>query len=99
MQKTTVVNVRKEKCDIYIGRLVKNARYNFSHSPFGNPFKPEAHGSVEECLARYKRHVLNDPKLMSLLPSLKGKKLGCWCKPSPCHGDVLVELIEEYCKD
>ena len=24
---------------------------------------------------------------------LDGKKLGCFCKPGPCHGDVLVELV------
>jgi hypothetical protein len=23
---------------------------------------------------------------------LKGKTLGCWCKPEACHGDVLVEF-------
>lgn len=28
---------------------------------------------------------------------LKGKKLGCWCKPEACHGDVLIKLINEYC--
>lgn len=34
-----------------------------------------------------------------LLPTkLKDKVLGCWCKPLSCHGDVLVELIEIYCK-
>ena len=25
---------------------------------------------------------------------LRGKRLGCVCKPKACHGDVLVELIE-----
>jgi hypothetical protein len=29
---------------------------------------------------------------MAALPELRGKKLGCWCKPGPCHGDVLAEL-------
>lgn len=23
---------------------------------------------------------------------LKGKILGCWCAPLPCHGDTLAEL-------
>jgi hypothetical protein len=23
-----------------------------------------------------------------------GKKLGCWCRPKACHGDVLIELAE-----
>lgn len=30
---------------------------------------------------------------MAALPELKGR-LGCWCKPEACHGDVLVELLE-----
>jgi len=30
------------------------------------------------------------------LPELKGKRLGCWCAPLPCHGDILRELCELY---
>ena len=26
---------------------------------------------------------------------LEGKELGCWCKPSPCHGDILIKLFKE----
>ena len=29
---------------------------------------------------------------------MKGKNLGCWCNPEPCHGDVLLELIDLYTK-
>ena len=24
-------------------------------------------------------------------------RLGCWCKPEGCHGDILVELVEKLC--
>ena len=27
------------------------------------------------------------------LHELKGKTLGCFCKPKRCHGDILVELV------
>jgi len=27
---------------------------------------------------------------------MKGKNIGCWCFPEPCHGDVLLELIDNY---
>ncbi len=37
MQETKIVNVKKEKCDIYIGRFIKNAKYDFKQSPFGSP--------------------------------------------------------------
>ncbi|MFP2906201.1 DUF4326 domain-containing protein [Pyxidicoccus sp. 3LFB2] len=25
---------------------------------------------------------------------LRGKRLGCWCKPGPCHADVLAEWVD-----
>ena len=28
------------------------------------------------------------------LDELKGKILGCWCKPNKCHGDVLIKLLK-----
>ena len=36
--------------------------------------------------------------LLKLLVNLRGKVLGCYCKPGPCHGDVLLELLEEVSK-
>ena len=33
---------------------------------------------------------------MHEIPLLAGKTLGCWCKPNPCHGDVLVKLVQEH---
>ena len=24
-------------------------------------------------------------------------RLGCWCKPEGCHGDILMELVEKLC--
>lgn len=38
---------------------------------------------------------------MSNLHKLKGKRLACWCKDKPtkpCHGDILVELVNKYCQ-
>ncbi|AKF84463.1 hypothetical protein MFUL124B02_43060 [Myxococcus fulvus 124B02] len=26
--------------------------------------------------------------------ALRGKRLGCWCKPGPCHADVLVSWLD-----
>ena len=25
---------------------------------------------------------------------LKGKILGCWCKPLPCHGDIIIKITK-----
>lgn len=35
------------------------------------------------------KHLINE------LPELKGKILGCYCHPQPCHGDILVKLINK----
>lgn len=32
-------------------------------------------------------------RLQEDIDELRGKVLGCFCKPHPCHGDVLVELL------
>jgi hypothetical protein len=83
-----VVHCRKEPFDVYIGRP----------SMWGNPFKIGVHGSREEVLKKYEEYVRNEPLLMEALPELRGKVLGCWCHPLPCHGDVLVKLIKEVLK-
>jgi len=36
-----------------------------------------------------------NPELLKELEKLRGKILGCWCKPKACHGDVIIELLDE----
>ena len=48
-----------------------------------------------ELLKLYEKYVRNNPFLMSSLHELKEKELGCWCTPSPCHGDILIKLYLE----
>lgn len=43
---------------------------------------------------QYRDELMGNPKLLAALPELCGKTLVCFCKPLPCHGDVLVDLIE-----
>lgn len=38
---------------------------------------------------------MKNEELLQQLPELKGKTLGCWCKPGKCHGDILLELIKK----
>ena len=33
--------------------------------------------------------------LFAALPELADKRLGCYCHPLPCHGDVLIRLLKE----
>lgn len=80
---TRVVNCRREHYDIYIGRP----------SIWGNPFRVGIHGNRREVIKKYEAYILSRPDLMAKLPELKGKILGCWCKPQACHGDVLARLV------
>lgn len=87
--KTTVVNKkRNEPYDIYIGR----------GSKFGNPFRIGIDGSREEVIKEYKKHLwnmVNSQKItIEEVAELYGKRLGCFCKPKACHGDVLVKAAE-----
>lgn len=81
--RTTVVNCKNEVFDVHIGR----------GSPFGNPFKIGVHGNREEVITKYRNWVLTQPLLLAKMEELRGKRLGCWCKPKACHGDVIVEIL------
>jgi hypothetical protein len=37
---------------------------------------------------------MSQPALIAALGELRGKVLGCWCKPALCHGDVLAEFAD-----
>lgn len=82
---TKVVHCKKERYNVYIGRPSK----------WGNPFSIGKDGTREEVIAKYKIYILQKPALLKDLHELKGKILGCWCKPLECHGDVLIELLGE----
>ena len=91
---TKIINIKsKEAYDIYIGRW--NQLYGLQKSIWANPFKLGKDGTGEEVLKKYREHVLSKPELLKKIPELRGKTLACWCKPGPCHGDVLIELLEE----
>ena len=85
MAPTKVVHWKKEPCDIYIGRP----------GPWGNPFSIGPDGDRAEVseIFRYYRADRQE-HFASLRTELKGKVLGCWCAPKPCHGDVLAEIAD-----
>lgn len=88
-----VVHCKKEPYDIYIGR----------GSPWGNPYTHNPGRTLakylvetrEQAINGYRRWIMEQPELLARLPELKGKTLGCFCAPKHCHGDVLVELVEQ----
>lgn len=74
--------------------------WNLKQSDWANTFKlSDYNNSLEEVLKRYEYWMRNERQdLMERLPELQGKRLGCWCKPNPCHGDVLIRLLAEHNK-
>lgn len=92
--------------NIYIGRsrvvFIDGIRYPFENSIWSNPYKINDTQSREQVLELYyeyiKKKIEKEPTLIDELIKLKGKKLGCWCKPDKCHGDILLDLIKQYDK-
>ena len=78
---------------IYIGRNMEFYVPGAKKSKWHNPFKVKQMG-IDESLNRYEKYI-RESELINELDELRGKVLGCWCKPNKCHGDVLIKLINE----
>ena len=70
-----------------------NAVYIGRPSRYGNPYHIGPDGNRVEVIQKYRDWIEN---MVSSgrrdLSELRGKDLVCWCKPLPCHGDVLVDM-------
>lgn len=88
---TRVVNLRRERYDVYIGRAGKG-----QDGYFGNPFTLQKHGP--EALTLFLRYFLErldrEQEFFDRVSALQGKTLGCFCKPGPCHGDVIAQWLD-----
>lgn len=97
MSTPKVVHCKKEPYDIYVGR----------GSKFGNPYSHKEGTSAkwvvetrEDAIRLYGEWLRAQPELMAAVKKeLKGKTLGCWCKPLACHGDVLLKIANEEDSD
>lgn len=100
-KKTKVVNISKgSSYDIYIGRYHKSDKFELKKSKWCNPYKlSDYNNDRNKVIEMYKEYLVNNKELMKDLGELRGKVLGCWCKgKGPCHGDVLVELLNNQTK-
>lgn len=91
--KTKVVNMNGEYGDDVV-RIDRSTQ-------FGNKFRLKKDGgeySREESIQAYRKWFLNkiksDVNFRKSVEELRGETLGCWCKPQPCHGDVIVEYLD-----
>ncbi len=90
---TTVVNLRREKYDVYIGR----------GSPFGNPFVIGKDGDRDTVIELYRVYfydrIKHDAKFQKQVLDLKDKRIACYCRPLKCHGDIIVEYLNSVNKN
>lgn len=89
---TNVVNLKNSPYDVFIGRPSK----------WGNPFShregTQAEFKVtsrEEAINKYREWIKTQPELIESLHELKGKTLGCYCKPKKCHGDIIASMVNQ----
>jgi len=85
-----VVNCKKEEYDVLIARPSK----------FGNPYSHQFNtlakfrvNSRSEAIFQYENWLYSQPELVAIVcRELKGKILGCYCEPLPCHGELLCRI-------
>lgn len=100
----------EDENNVYIGRkgivFINGKRFPNSDSIWANPYKVKDVGRTE-AIEMYRTYIINKLRnensnqrnLFNELARLKGKNLGCWCVPEPCHGDVIVEMISLFLPD
>lgn len=101
---TRVIHIRESKGstdEIYIGRAGKG-----ESGIFGNPIRKNAvcfvcgntHKPASDTLRCYRvylwKRLKSDSTFRTAVKNLLGHTLVCFCKPNPCHGDVLLRAIE-----
>ena len=95
---TRVINIKTlEPYDVYIGNFVRFHPEKYPQTKWGNPYSKylKKYGR-EKVIEMHREYIMNKPELLELIPiELKDKRLGCWCKPEACHGDVLAKLADK----
>jgi hypothetical protein len=66
-------------------------------SEWGNPYPMQGTSDAERTrvIKLYRQWIGQRPQLIEELRRRKPTALYCWCYPKACHGDVLIELLEE----
>ena len=95
---TTVVNLRKEAFDIYIGRKGQGYEgYLGNPHPIGYCKLCKNTHTRETCIAAFKKdfgyRLQSDAEFKRQVLACRGKKLGCFCKPQACHCDVIATYL------
>lgn len=91
--------------DEYVVNVTEHGREGVTmidrSTQFGNPFRLEKDGGEftrGESIDWYRRWFMQktgDREFRQAVEALRGETLGCYCKPDACHGDVIIEYLNE----
>lgn len=92
---TEVVNIRDTGYDVYIGRAMGTHKDGY----FGNPYRIGPDGTREEVIEKFRWYFLGrlrlDPEYRRRILALSGLRIGCYCHPEKCHGDIIAEWLNQ----
>lgn len=99
---TIVVNIKRgDEYDVYIGRAGHG-----ESGYFGNPhtkgyvYCSDCHshhdrqGAIEAFQKDFLKRIKEDAEYRRRILELRDKKLGCFCKPLACHGDIIKNWLD-----
>ena len=96
---TRVINLKKET-KYSSEKSTQKYEYIGRGSYWGNPYSMYEEGdSRDEVIRKYKYDFDFEKfpnKEKSEVYKLAGKRLGCFCKPHTCHGDVLADFLNAW---
>lgn len=93
-RKTMLVNYRNPLLYLKHDKITPIDR----QSVFGNPFPMADESEREIVIGKYRTWFAEkmwcNCGFRNDVDRLRGKVLGCWCTPLPCHGDIIIEYLE-----
>ena len=97
---TRVINI---DTDMQYKSIRKNDVYEYigRGSPWGNPYSMTTHDEedrknvIHSFKYDFDRDILLKAKKDDVY-KLSGKRLGCFCKPFDCHGDILANFLNSW---
>ena len=96
---TRVINIKTD-AEYQAEKSTPTYEYIGRGSYWGNPYSMYEEGDDrEEVIRKYKYDFDYEKfpnKEKSEVYKLAGKRLGCFCKPQVCHGDVLAEYLNSW---
>lgn len=97
--KSVLANLKNDRQ--LIAWAKENGLYVFIGRPsnWRNPYVLGEDGDRPTVINSFRAYFAKKLGLQKRVPELKGKVLGCYCYPEPCHGEVLLQQIQQSLKD